>query len=90
MALIPKLERKPEKKPVSARLDEETRAMLDQYAKFIGDASHEYVIAGALRLLFERDKEFAKWLTQNSSSAPAKPEVSVVPTQPAKATARVA
>jgi len=90
MALIPKLERKPEKKPVSARLDEETRAMLDQYAKFIGDASHEYVIGHSLRFLFRRDKEFAKWLAQNSSTASAKPEVSVVPTQSTKAAARVA
>jgi hypothetical protein len=65
MALIPKVERKPDKKPVSARLDEETRALLDRYAQFLGDASHEYVIGESLRLLFRRDKEFIAWLAKN-------------------------
>ena len=84
MALIPKVERKPDKKPVSARLDEETRAMLDRYAQFLGDASHEYVIGESLRLLFRRDKEFIEWLANNDGTAQSTPE----PTAVTKASAR--
>ncbi len=58
MALIPKVEPKQEKKVVSARLDEETHAMLQRYAAFLGGATHEYIIGESLRRLFRRDKEF--------------------------------
>jgi hypothetical protein len=71
MALVPKLEPKQEKKPVSVRLDEETHLTLQRYAEFLGDASHEYVIGESLKRLFRRDKEFRGWLDQHyPSSAP--------------------
>ena len=62
MALIPKVEPKQEKKIVSARLDEETHAMLEQYGEFLGDATHDYIIAESLKRLFRRDREFKEWL----------------------------
>ena len=65
MALIPKLEPKQEKKAVSVRLDEETHVVLQRYAEFLGDASHEYIIGESLRRLFRRDKEFKEWLNKN-------------------------
>lgn len=67
MALIPKVEPKQEKKVVSARLDEETHAMLQRYAAFLGGATHEYIIGESLRRLFRRDKEFIQWLDKNET-----------------------
>ena len=58
MALIPKVEPKQEKKVVSARLDEETHSTLQQYAAFLGGATHEHIIGESLKRLFRRDKEF--------------------------------
>lgn len=72
MALIPKVEPKQEKKVVSARLDEETHAMLQRYAAFLGGATHEYIIGESLKRLFRRDKEFNDWLTANVPSASVK------------------
>ena len=68
MALIPKVEPKQEKKVVSARLDEETHAMLQRYAAFLGGATHEYIIGESLRRLFRRDKEFNSGLTRTKQS----------------------
>ena len=74
MALIPKLEPKQEKKAVSVRLDEETHVVLQRYAEFLGDASHEYIIGESLRRLFRRDKEFRGWLDKNYPHSPASSE----------------
>jgi hypothetical protein len=74
MALIPKVEPKQEKKVVSARLDEETHAMLQRYAAFLGGATHEYIIGESLRRLFRRDKEFIGWLGNNVPIESARPE----------------
>lgn len=90
MALIPKVERKPDKKPVSARLDEETRALLDRYAQFLGDASHEYVIGESLRLLFRRDKEFIEWLAKNEPTAEPNSEANPVTKPSARQTTSAA
>ena len=69
MALIPKVERKQEKKVVSARLDEEAHATLQQYALFLGGATHEYIIGESLKRLFRRDKEFNEWLERSESGS---------------------
>ena len=76
MALIPKVEPKQEKKVVSARLDEETHLMLQRYAAFLGDATHEYIIGESLKRLFRRDKEFNEWLEKNYPGSPAASDVS--------------
>lgn len=72
MALIPKVEPKQEKKVVSARLDEETHSTLQQYATFLGGATHEHIIGESLKRLFRRDKEFIQWLAKNEAASPAK------------------
>jgi hypothetical protein len=73
MALIPKVEPKQEKKIVSARLDEQTHAMLQQYGEFLGDATHDYIIAESLKRLFRRDREFKDWLEKRQPNP--RPEV---------------
>jgi hypothetical protein len=62
MALIPKVEPKQEKKIVSARLDEETHATLQLYATFLGNATHDYIVAESLKRLFRLDREFKEWV----------------------------
>ena len=90
MALIPKVEPKQEKKVVSARLDEETHAMLQRYAAFLGGATHEYIIGESLRRLFRRDKEFIGWLGGNEPNDPANSEGRSRAAQPAKLAGRPA
>ena len=84
MALIPKVEPKQEKKIVSARLDEETHAMLQRYASFLGEATHDYIIAESLKRLFRRDREFKDWLEKNHQAAQpdAKPSAASVSSEP--------
>jgi len=77
MALIPKVEPKQEKKVVSARLDEETHQMLQRYAAFLGDATHEYIIGESLKRLFRRDKEFKEWLDKNYPTPGEAPETTL-------------
>ena len=84
MALIPKVEPKQEKKVVSARLDEETHQMLQRYAAFLGDATHEYIIGESLKRLFRRDKEFKQWLDKNYPSGLEKVE-SALAARPSRA-----
>ncbi len=45
MPLIPKVEMKQAKKIVTARLDEETHGMLQRYAVFLGEATHDHIIS---------------------------------------------
>jgi hypothetical protein len=71
MPLIPKVEPKQEKKIVSARLDEETHTMLQRYAAFLGNATHDYIIAESLKRLFRRDRDFKEWLEKADSDSPA-------------------
>ena len=70
MPLIPKVEMKQAKKIVSARLDEETHSMLQRYALFLGEATHDYIISESLKRLFKRDREFKEWLDKNEFGIP--------------------
>jgi len=90
MALIPKVEPKQEKKVVSARLDEETHAMLQRYAAFLGGATHEYIIGESLKRLFRRDKEFNDWLTANIAPSLVKEDSRPATPAPAKPATRTA
>lgn len=90
MALIPKVEPKQEKKVVSARLDEETHAMLQRYAAFLGGATHEYIIGESLKRLFRRDKEFNDWLAKDGQSASVKQDNRAATPPAAKSTIRTA
>jgi len=55
------------KKIVTARLDEETHGMLQRYAVFLGEATHDYIISESLKRLFKRDHEFKQWLEETNS-----------------------
>jgi predicted transcriptional regulator len=60
MALIP-AQPSIQKETLSLRLDRAINERLKQYAAFI-HSPKDYVIGQALRRLFEKDHEFAKWL----------------------------
>ena len=90
MPLIPKVEMKQAKKIVSARLDEETHSMLQQYALFLGEATHDYIISESLKRLFKRDREFKEWLHKNNSGFPAERESKQQEPVAVKTTAKVA
>lgn len=90
MPLIPKVEMKQAKKIVSARLDAETHSMLQRYALFLGEATHDYIISESLKRLFKRDREFKDWLDKNNSEFPAEREAKQQEPIPVKTTAKVA
>jgi hypothetical protein len=90
MPLIPKVEMKQAKKIVSARLDEETHSMLQRYALFLGEATHDYIISESLKRLFKRDREFKDWLDKNNSEFPAEREAKQQEPISVKTTVKVA
>jgi hypothetical protein len=90
MPLIPKVEMKQAKKIVSARLDEQTHSMLQRYALFLGEATHDYIISESLKRLFKRDREFKEWLDESNSSFPAELETKPPDGSTAKHSAEVA
>ena len=49
------------------RLEEDVRTTLNSYAQFL-DANPSYVVSEALKLLFKRDQEFKRWLSQQTKS----------------------
>jgi predicted transcriptional regulator len=47
---------------VQLRLDDDTREKLTKYAEFL-ESSPSYVVAEALKLVCNKDKEFQAWLS---------------------------
>ena len=47
---------------VQLRLDDEAKARLARYAQFL-DCSPSYVVTEALKLVYNKDKEFQAWLS---------------------------
>jgi hypothetical protein len=90
MPLIPRVEMKQAKKIVSARLDEETHSMLQRYALFLGEATHDYIISESLKRLFKRDSEFKERLDRNNSGFSAEQESKQQERVAVKTTAKVA
>jgi hypothetical protein len=43
--------------------------MLQNYAAFLGRATHEYILDESLRRVFRRDKQLNIWLEKNRSSS---------------------
>jgi predicted transcriptional regulator len=52
---------------VQVRLDDDVRTILNMYAKFL-EANPSYVVSEALKLLFKRDQEFKRWLSQHAKN----------------------
>jgi hypothetical protein len=67
LSLVKPLPKKPKSASLQVRIDEEVRHKLDLYAEFI-QSSPSYVVAEALKLLFQRDAEFKRWAGQHSNS----------------------
>lgn len=74
---------KGKKVSLTIELDRKTNAMLKKYVRFCR-ADTQKIVAGALRRLFEQDKEFVSWLEdrahdgkKNPSSPVAEPASSL-------------
>jgi len=59
--------KQPKTTTLQLRLEEEVRRSLDRYAEFIG-ANASYVVSEALKLLFKRDTEFKRWLSEHPTN----------------------
>jgi predicted transcriptional regulator len=67
MAILKSQPKKPNTVTIQARVEESVKFQLDKYAEFI-HSSPSYVITEALKLLFRRDEEFKRWLSQHPSN----------------------
>ena len=62
MAVLKAPPKQPRTTVVQLRLDEEAKTKLAKYAEFL-DCSPSYVVSEALKLVYQRDKEFQSWLS---------------------------
>jgi len=62
MSVLKAPPKQPKTTVVQLRLDDETRTKLAKYAEFL-DCSASYVVTGALKLVYAKDKEFQSWLS---------------------------
>ena len=53
---------------IQVRVEEEVDLKLRKYAEFIG-STPAFVVAESLKLLFNKDAEFRKWLAQHGDTA---------------------
>jgi predicted transcriptional regulator len=67
LALLKTPSKQPKTTTLQVRLEEEVRHNLDKYAEFI-DANVSYVMSEALKLLFRKDEEFKRWLSQHPNN----------------------
>jgi hypothetical protein len=70
MALIAS-EPKGKQSTLKFEIDAETRQTLKLYMEFSGNAKHDPIMIGALKLLFKTDSDFAPWLEQHKHQQPA-------------------
>jgi hypothetical protein len=62
MAVLKAPPKQPKTTVVQLRLDEEAKTKLAKYAEFL-DCSPSYVVTEALKLVYQRDKDFHAWLS---------------------------
>jgi predicted transcriptional regulator len=62
MAVLKAPPKQPKTTVVQLRLDDDAREKLTRYAEFL-DSSPSYVVAEALKLVCNKDKEFQAWLS---------------------------
>jgi hypothetical protein len=62
MAVLKAPPKQPKTTVVQLRLDDDAREKLTKYAEFL-DCSPSYVVAEALKLVCNKDKEFQSWLS---------------------------
>ena len=62
MAVLKAPPKQPKTAVVQLRLDDEAKTKLAKYAEFL-DCSPSYVVMEALKLVYNKDKEFQAWLS---------------------------
>ncbi len=62
MAVLKAPPKQPKTTVVQLRLDDEAKTKLAKYAEFL-DCSPSYVVTEALKLVYNKDKEFQSWLS---------------------------
>ena len=67
MPLLKAPSKQPKTTTLQVRLEKEVRQSLERYAEFIG-ANASYVVSEALKLLFKRDDEFKRWLSEHPTN----------------------
>ena len=67
MAVLKAPTKQPKTTVVQLRLDEEAKTGLAKYAEFL-DCSPSYVVMEALKLIYNKDKEFQAWLSGKRTS----------------------
>ena len=66
MSLVKPPPKKTKAASLQVRMDEDVRQKLDLYAEFV-ESTPSYVVAEALKLLFNRDADFKHWLGQHNN-----------------------
>jgi predicted transcriptional regulator len=67
MAILKAPPKQPKTTVVQLRLDDEAKTKLAKYAEFL-DCSPSYVAMEALKLVYNKDKEFQEWLSGQHAS----------------------
>jgi len=67
MAVLKAPPKQPKTTVAQLRLDDEAKTKLTKYAEFL-DCSPSYVVMEALKLVFNKDKEFQAWLSGEHTS----------------------
>jgi predicted transcriptional regulator len=67
MAVLKAPPKQPKTTVVQLRLDDEARLRLAKYAEFL-DCSPSHVVTEALKLVYNKDKEFQSWLSGSHTS----------------------
>ena len=67
MAVLKAPLKQPKTTVVQLRLDDEAKMKLAKYAEFL-DCSPSYVVTEALKLVYNKDKEFQVWLSDQHTS----------------------
>ncbi len=67
MAVLKAPPKQPKTTVVQLRLDDEAKMKLAKYAEFL-DCSPSYVVTEALKLVYNKDKEFQAWLSAEHTS----------------------
>ena len=71
MPLLKTQPKQPKSATIQVRVEEHVKLRLDKYAEYI-DSSPAYVVAEALKLLFNKDGEFKSWLGQHTHNSEAR------------------
>jgi hypothetical protein len=69
MAVLKAPAKQPKTTVVQLRLDDEVKTKLAKYAEFL-DCSPSYVVTEALKLVYNKDKEFQSWLSGQHTNNP--------------------